>query len=48
MQLERLSEAELDELCDYITDYVMSNETSTDAVSPFGEELLALHDDIIQ
>jgi|LSQX01.2.fsa_nt_gb hypothetical protein len=47
IEKDDLDEAELAELCDFITDYVVSEEMANDEVSAFGEELLSLHDDII-
>jgi hypothetical protein len=42
-----LNDKELDELCDYITDYVIVHETANDEVSSLGEEVLNVHDDIL-
>jgi hypothetical protein len=44
---EELTEDELIELQDFITDYVMQNEVAEDT-SEFGEKLLALHDLIVE
>lgn len=44
---DHLTEIELDELCDFITDYVLYYEVVNSDVSKFGAELLRLHANII-
>lgn len=48
MDKDDLNDLEIEELCDYITNYVIDNELKNDEISAYGEELLQIHDDIIQ
>lgn len=44
---DKLSEEQIELLCDYITDYVLEKELLNGDITLFGEQLLSIHDDIV-
>lgn len=43
LEKDDLTETELDEICDFITDYVLYYEVYKGDISEYGKELLRLH-----